>query len=142
MGARPRRSSVRKLGNAPATNAGMEAVDPQLRRSQFERREDTTAADSTCGISKGALAAGFAASTEAGARAAAGVGADVDAGVGVGADVGVGVGADSGFAASTEADAGAAAGAASGVGVGVGSTVALASADGAPVFSATTCVGD
>ena len=71
-----------------------------------------------------------------------GVGADVDAGVGVGADVGVGVGADSGFAASTEADAGAAAGAASGVGVGVGSTVALASADGAPVFSATTCVGD
>ena len=73
----------------------MEAVDPQLRRSQFERREETTAADSTCGISKGALAAGFAASTEAGAGAAAG------AGVAVGAAAGVGL------TAITEAGAGA-----------------------------------
>ena len=77
MGARLRRASARKLGNAPATNAGTEVAGPQLRSSQLKRRKETAAADSTCGVSTGDLAAGFAASTEAGARAAAGVGADV-----------------------------------------------------------------
>ena len=70
----------------------MEAVDPQLRRSQFKRREETTAADSTCGISKGDLAAGFAARTAAGAGAAAGAGSGVGSGFAAITEISEGIG--------------------------------------------------